>query len=133
MGSRRSVPDGETLPPMLGCLELVDERDGIVLHRDAALVLLVGDQFVRSQTELARALPGQEVGGRSQVGPVDRRSSEYVQRLEMCLGDRRIRLGQMPRIDQRYAGGYVQAARSADNEEPRAARELDRVALTLGD
>src|SRR5260370_24701933 len=86
-----SVPDSEALPAMLRRFKLIDKRNGIVLHRNAALLLLVRDELVLSQAKLARALARDEVGGRSQVCPVDRSLPYHVQRTNVCLGDRVVR------------------------------------------
>src|SRR6516162_7554213 len=72
MGRRLSVTNGKTLAPVIGLLELIHKRDGVIFHRDAALLLLIGDELVRAQSKLAGTLARLEIGRRSEIGPVDR-------------------------------------------------------------
>ena len=56
---------------MSRCLDLIYQGDGVVLERNAAVPLLVGDQIGSAQPELARSLACLEVTGGAEVGPVD--------------------------------------------------------------
>lgn len=48
MGRRLSVTDGKTLAPVFGLLEFIHEGDGVIFHRDAALLLLIGNELIRA-------------------------------------------------------------------------------------
>jgi hypothetical protein len=54
-----SIADGKSLSRMGGLFDLVDERDRIVLERDAA-ALVVREQRILAQPEFAGALARQE-------------------------------------------------------------------------
>ena len=77
--------------------DLVGQGKSVVLKRNPAIALFVGNQVRGSETELARPLTGLEESGRAEVGPVDIRSLENPQRVFMRPGDR----GGMPRADSR--------------------------------
>jgi hypothetical protein len=63
---RGSVADREPLPDMPARFQLVDHCDGEVFHRDPALALVVDEQLVLAEAELARALAGLEQGRRGE-------------------------------------------------------------------
>ena len=67
-----SVPDREALPAVSWLFELIDQCNRVILHRNAALLRGIGNELVLAEAKLAGALAGDEVGGRSQVRPVDR-------------------------------------------------------------
>ena len=48
---------------MLGLLELIHECDCIIFHRDAAFLLLVGDQLIFTQAEFAGSFSRLEICG----------------------------------------------------------------------
>src|SRR5271167_1761878 len=79
----RLISDRKPLLAMLGLFELVHERDGVIFHRDAALLLFVGDEFIRAEPEFGGSLARLKVSRRRQVGPVDIRCLEYVQGSDM--------------------------------------------------
>lgn len=65
------VADGEALALELGTLQFVDEGDGVVFHRDAAVVLVVGDEVVFAEAEFSGALAGLKECSGAEAGPVD--------------------------------------------------------------
>src|SRR5438445_4059110 len=67
----RSVADGEALSIMLRMLQLIDEGNGEVLHRDPALARCVDEKLVVAEAEPTRALVGRQLGGRVQECPVE--------------------------------------------------------------
>src|SRR6185312_15812041 len=66
-----SVTHRETLPRMLRRFQFVDEGDRVILHRNPALAVRIGEQLVGAEAELAGALAGVELGWRRQEGPVE--------------------------------------------------------------
>src|SRR4051812_47908503 len=66
----RSVRDAESLRHVLRTLELVEDRDGVVLEGDEALALVVGEELVVSRTVFSGPLPWRDLGGRTQVSPL---------------------------------------------------------------
>src|SRR5579862_3051887 len=118
---------------MTRLFQLVNQCYRVVLHGNAALLRRIGNELVLAEAKLAGPLTRCEVRGRCQVGPVDRGRFQHVQRLEMRFCDRVVRLGQMPRIDEGDTWGYVQAAGTADYDQPRIGCLAERVDLPLGD
>jgi hypothetical protein len=47
------IPDGEALPPVLRLLQLIHQRDGVVLHRDRALAIGRCQQLILPQAKFA--------------------------------------------------------------------------------
>src|SRR4051812_21603953 len=70
--SRWSVRDGEALADVLRLLHLVEERDRVVLGRDAALAPGVGQELIATEPELSGTLAGSDHRGRADVAPVER-------------------------------------------------------------
>jgi hypothetical protein len=88
--------DREALPSVLRVFEFIHQRDGVVLHRDAALSLVVDDEVVPADAELAGAFAGVEVGGRTKVGPADRGRSQQLQRAPVGFCNRKPLGRQLP-------------------------------------
>src|SRR5436190_20569898 len=55
---------------MFRMFELVDERDGVVLHRDPALACRINEKLVFAKAEFPRALARRDLRGRRQECPV---------------------------------------------------------------
>jgi hypothetical protein len=70
-----------------GLFEFVDERDGVVFHRDAAVALGVGDELVFAEAEFSGTLAWFEEGGGAEVGPIDRRSLEQLKGFVVGFSD----------------------------------------------
>src|SRR5580692_10711560 len=83
---RLSVPNRKSLLAVLGLFELIHEGDCIILHRDAALLLVIGDQFIFTQPEFAGSLTRFEESSRRQIGPIDFGCPKYIQNALVRLG-----------------------------------------------
>src|SRR6516165_2275574 len=130
---RWSVADGKALPAVPWGFKLIHQRDGVVLHRNAALLLRIGNKLVLAQTKLAGALSGLEVRSGREVRPIDRRGLEHVHRLDMCCGDRAKRLGEIGGIHERHAGSHIEATRSAYDDQSGFSSVAERLDLPLRD
>ena len=97
------VADRQLTAFMSRLFDLVGQGNCIVLKRNPAITLFVGNQFRGSETELAGPLTGLEESGRAEVGPVDIRSLENPQRVFMRPGNREECLGQITGCDESYA------------------------------
>src|SRR6185437_3326890 len=95
------VADRELSVLMRRLFDLVDQGDGVVLERYAAVALFVGDQVRCAEAELPGALAGFKEARRAEVGPIDVGTLEDCQGLLMGRRDRKIRLGQISGSDQR--------------------------------
>jgi hypothetical protein len=112
-----SIGDGEALADVLRVFELVDQGDGIVFGGDGAVSLLVGYERVAAEAEFAGALAGLDEDGGREVGPGKIGLAQDVEGVAVGNGDGFVFFGQVTGIDDIDAGGDVEAAGSADEDE----------------
>ncbi len=89
---------------VLRIFEFVDKGGGVVFGGDAAVSLLIGEERVAPQAELAGTLPGLDEGGRREVGPGKVGFAQQVEGVAMGNGDGLPLLGQMAGVDHVDAG-----------------------------
>lgn len=92
---------------MLRTFDLIEDGDSVILERDAALTVTVGQELVPAVTVAADALPGDEHGRRARERPVELGlTAQLIQerRLPRC---RKVGL-----VDQTLAGSHLKRARA---------------------
>src|SRR6202008_2508571 len=104
---------------MSRCLDLIYQRDGVVLKGNAAVPLLVGDQVGSAQPELARSLARLEVTRRAEVGRVDVRRLEDAESLFVLLSYGEVCFGQITRGNKCDAGRNLNQSGTSDDEPAR--------------
>src|SRR5215216_434869 len=67
----RSVCDAETASDVPRVLDLVEQRDRVILVRDGAVPALVDEELVAGGAVAPSALAGVDLGGGAQEGPVE--------------------------------------------------------------
>ena len=65
---------------MLFFFQLIDHRNGKVLHGDAALAIGFNYKIIRSEPKVAGALARVKIGGWTEGGPIDRRATQNLER-----------------------------------------------------
>ena len=114
------VADGEAFAAVFGVFEFIHQGDGVVLHRDAAFVLLVGDEVVFAEAVFGGALAGFEVRGGAEVGPVDGGLFQVIEDGDVGVDDGEVGRRQVAGGTQGDAGSDEEGACSTDDDETRA-------------
>src|SRR5688500_2460756 len=65
-----SIPHCKALTDMRGPLDFVDHRHGIILDRDTALAVRIGQHLILPKPEPSRSLPWRQVSGGGEKGPL---------------------------------------------------------------
>src|SRR5271156_3420003 len=113
----KSIADSEALADVLGVFGPGGGGDGVFVGGDGAGSLFVGDEVVFAETEFAGALAGLDESGGREVGPVEVGFVEEVFGFAVGDGDVLVFRGQEARGDDVDAGGDVEAAGPADEDE----------------
>lgn len=127
-----SIADRKTLAAMAGSLEFVNDGDGIVFHRDAALAVFVGGQFIATETKYPSALARFEVGTGAEVSPVDIGREQKCQGFAMRFGNRLPFFGKEGSVDELSTIGQHKTSRAADHEKARSFGLFDCLDKTHG-
>src|SRR5574337_33192 len=133
-----SIADGEPLADVFRCLDFVDKRNRVILHRDPALAILADQQPVTAEPEPSGALAGCELGRRRQEGPIEvARAAQHVEKRAPRCRFRLVRIRKVGRVHGLHAGCHFQRAGTAHDQQPSDPclpdRRDDRARVRQGD